>query len=57
MTGNSTLIPQANGKNVAFIAPNGIRVICTDWGKTMKRFPSEIVMHVMFADPLLKEQA
>lgn len=52
---NSYIITRkANGKNVVFIAPNGAKVNCKNWARTCDVFPSEVVMHVIFADPILE---
>jgi hypothetical protein len=45
----------ANGKNVVFTAPNGARVRCDNWAATCDKFSSDILMQVIFADPLLQE--
>jgi hypothetical protein len=44
---------------VKFIAPNGARVICTDWNTKVfgnadtPKWRTEVLMHIIFADPLL----
>jgi hypothetical protein len=53
MTNQYTLIKKPNGKNVVFIAPNGVKVVCNNWAETCDNFDSEVIMHLIFNDPMI----
>lgn len=48
---------------VSFIAPNGARVSVSNWSEkvvgsaTHKRWHTEVMMHIIFADPMLEVMA
>lgn len=38
---------------VTFIAPNGARVNIKDWQAVLQTFSTEVVLHIIFNDPIL----
>lgn len=40
-------------QTVRFIAPNGARVNIKDWQAVMRAFSNEVVLHIIYNDPIL----